>query len=63
MSRFSTAEHKTETANLMITPSTLSRRDFFQQSGRAVAASALAGITLPHVHAADSDTIQLAIIG
>ncbi len=47
----------------MIAPSLLSRRDFLQQSGKAVAASALAGITLPHVHAADSDPIQLAIIG
>ena len=41
----------------------LTRRDFFQQSGKAVAASALAGIAIPHVHAAGSDTIQLAIIG
>ncbi|MSU53865.1 MAG: hypothetical protein EXS41_10835 [Opitutaceae bacterium] len=39
------------------------RRDFFQQSGKAVAASALAGIAIPHVYAAGSETIQLAIIG
>jgi hypothetical protein len=45
------------------TPTNLTRRDFFQQSGKAVAASALAGIAIPHVHAAGSDTIQLAIIG
>lgn len=42
-------------------PST--RRDFLQRGGHAVAASALAGIAIPHVHAAGSDTIQLAIIG
>ncbi len=47
----------------MIAASILSRRDFLQQSGKAVAASSLAGITLPHVHAANSETIQHATIG
>lgn len=42
-------------------PST--RRDFLQRGSQAVAASALAGVAIPHVHAAGSDTIQLAIIG
>ena len=47
----------------MNTPTTLSRRDFFGTGGKALAASALAGVTLPHVHAAGSETIQLAIVG
>lgn len=47
----------------MNSPSTLSRRDFLRQSGQAVAASALAGIAIPHVHAAGSDAVQLAIVG
>jgi len=41
----------------------LSRRSFIQQSGRVMAASALTGITVPHVHAAGNDTIQLALVG
>lgn len=41
----------------------LTRRDFIQQSGRAIAATALAGVTLPHVHAAGDDTVRLALIG
>lgn len=40
-----------------------SRRDFLITSGKVVAASALAGIALPHVHAAGSDLIQVALIG
>ena len=40
-----------------------SRREFLARGGAAVAASALAGVTLPHVHAAANDTVQLAIIG
>lgn len=40
-----------------------SRRDFIKTSGRFVAASALAGMALPHVHAAGSDTVNLALIG
>jgi predicted dehydrogenase len=40
-----------------------SRRDFIRASSRLVAASALAGVALPQVHAAGSDTIQLALIG
>ncbi len=39
------------------------RRDFLQRGAQATVASALAGMTLPHVHAAGSDTIQLAIVG
>ena len=40
-----------------------SRRQFIKATGGAVAASALAGVALPHVHAAGSDAVQLAIVG
>lgn len=40
-----------------------SRRDFLKGTGRIAAASALASVTLPHVHAAGDDTIQLAFVG
>jgi predicted dehydrogenase len=42
-------------------PST--RRTFLAQTGRLAAGTALAGVTLPHVHAAGSDEIRLALIG
>jgi predicted dehydrogenase len=41
----------------------LSRRDLIRQSGKVVAASALAGVVLPQVHAGESNTIQLALVG
>src|SRR6476469_9420482 len=45
-------------------PSSLtSRRDFIKTTGTIVGASALAGVTLPHVHAAGSSLIQIALIG
>ena len=40
-----------------------SRRHFIKTSGQFAAASALAGVTLPHVHAAENNTIRLALIG
>jgi predicted dehydrogenase len=40
-----------------------SRRDFIKTTGQLAAASALAGVTIPHVHAADDQTIRLALIG
>ena len=40
-----------------------SRRDFIRTSGQFAAVSALAGIALPHVHAEESNTIRLALIG
>jgi predicted dehydrogenase len=40
-----------------------SRREFLKDTGTLAAASALAGIALPHVHAAGSDQIQIALIG
>ncbi len=44
-------------------PRLLSRRDFIEHSGRLAAVSALAGVALPHVHAAGSDLIRVALIG
>jgi predicted dehydrogenase len=40
-----------------------SRREFLKDTGRIAAASALAGVVLPHVHAAENSTIQVALIG
>jgi predicted dehydrogenase len=40
-----------------------SRRDFIKNTGKATAASALAGLALPHVHAQSSETVQVALVG
>ena len=40
-----------------------SRREFLKTTGRVAAASALAGVTIPSVHAGENNTIQLALIG
>lgn len=40
-----------------------SRRKFLQDSGRITAASTLVGLSVPHVHAAENNTIQVALIG
>lgn len=40
-----------------------SRREFLARGGTALAASALAGVALPPVHAAEDNTIRLAIVG
>src|SRR3954465_7821163 len=40
-----------------------SRRDFLQTTGTLVAASAFTGMAVPHVHAAESNTINVALIG
>lgn len=39
------------------------RRQFLTDAGRITGASALAGVALPHVHAAENNTIQIALIG
>jgi predicted dehydrogenase len=39
------------------------RRDFIKTTGRIAAASALAGVALPHVHAQGSSTVQVALVG
>jgi hypothetical protein len=40
-----------------------SRRDFLQNTGRIAAASAVVGAAVPHVHAAENNTIRVALIG
>src|SRR5690349_17739883 len=45
------------------TQKTTSRREFLKDAGRLAAASALAGATLPYVHASENNTIQVALIG
>ncbi|MBI4325732.1 MAG: Gfo/Idh/MocA family oxidoreductase, partial [Chloroflexi bacterium] len=40
-----------------------SRREFLKDTGRMAAASALAGAAIPYVHAAENNTIQLALVG
>lgn len=40
-----------------------SRREFLKTTGKVAAASALAGVVLPHVHAQDSQTVQVALVG
>ena len=39
------------------------RREFFHNTGRVAAVSALAGTVIPHVHAAEDNTIRVALIG
>ncbi len=41
----------------------VSRREFLAHSGAVAATSALAGVSLPWVHAAEDNTIRLALIG
>src|SRR5271156_5001500 len=48
---------------MMETNDTKSRRAFLSEAGRVAGVSALAGIALPHVHAAENNTIQLALVG
>ncbi|MEN6405496.1 MAG: Gfo/Idh/MocA family oxidoreductase [Thermoguttaceae bacterium] len=43
--------------------STGSRREFLKNTSRIAAASALAGVAIPACHAAENNTIQLALIG
>jgi hypothetical protein len=40
-----------------------SRREFIKTTGRVAAASALAGLAVPYVHAAGNETLQVALIG
>src|SRR5438093_11165847 len=40
-----------------------SRREFIKNAGKIAAASALAGVAIPHVHAAENNTIQVALVG
>ncbi len=40
-----------------------SRREFLGRSGKVAASAALAGVAIPRVHAAEDNTIRLALIG
>ena len=40
-----------------------SRREFLKTGGRLAVGTALAGVAIPHVHAAEDNTIRLALIG
>jgi predicted dehydrogenase len=41
----------------------LTRRDIMKKTGQLAVASALAGVAIPYVHAAESNTIQVALVG
>ncbi len=41
----------------------LTRREVLKTSGQVAVASALAGLAVPYVHAGESNTIQLALVG
>src|SRR5512140_3398091 len=41
----------------------ISRRNFIKDTAKWTTASALAGVAIPHVHAAENNTIQVALIG
>jgi predicted dehydrogenase len=43
--------------------SNTTRRNFLKHTGRLAAASALAGVSVPRVHAGESHTIQVALVG
>lgn len=45
------------------TPSVTSRREFLKNTGRVAAASTLLGAALPRVHAAEDNTLRVALIG
>jgi predicted dehydrogenase len=40
-----------------------SRREFLANTSRMTGASVLAGVALPHVHAAENNTVQIALVG
>jgi predicted dehydrogenase len=50
-------------SNRSIRSGSKSRREFLKLSGGVAAASALAGVAIPHCHAAENNTIKLALIG
>lgn len=47
----------------MSTSASTTRREFIKTTGKLAAASALAGVSIPAVHAAGSDMIQIVLIG
>jgi predicted dehydrogenase len=54
---------KRDPLSLDTKPQASSRRDFLKWSGALAAGTALAGVAIPHVHAAEDNTIRLALIG
>ena len=52
-----------KTASSLTKEKRTSRREFLSQTGRALAGTALAGAALPFVHAAEDNTIRLALVG
>ena len=42
---------------------TATRREFLKTTGRVAAVSALAGMAIPQVHAAEDNTLRVALIG
>jgi predicted dehydrogenase len=44
-------------------PSAMSRRDLLKNAGKVAAASALASVMLPAVHAGENNTIKIALVG
>ena len=45
------------------TDNSTTRREFLKNTGRFAAASALVGMAIPHVYAAENNTIQIALVG
>src|SRR6266436_10449853 len=43
--------------------SVTTRRNFIKTTGTIAATSALAGVVLPQVHAAENNTLQIALVG
>lgn len=52
-----------ETTTSASKPQAVSRREFFSRGGKIATGAALAGAALPFVHAAEDNTIRLALIG
>lgn len=47
----------------VVSTGALNRRDFLRTAGRTAAVSSLAGVTIPHVFAAEDNTLKIALIG
>ena len=56
-------KHEPSSVRTPSASSTTTRREFLETGGRLAAATALAGVALPHVHAAEDNTVRLALIG
>ena len=54
---------KLESIRVPVSSEKSSRRDFVKLGGGLIAGTSLAGVSIPHVHAAEDNTIRLALIG